>query len=327
MNTKIAILGLNQIGASIGLALGQMKDQVTRHGNDRDPGIARQAEKSGAVDKVFFTIPSAVKDADLIILALPVDEIRMTMEAIAPELKPGVVVMDTSPVKEMGMQWSKELFPGPDRYFISVVLSRNADLLLESGVEAGKARADFFKNGLMHITSMPGVDESALELTTNLARIMGATPLFADITEMDGLIASTRMLPKIISSALVNSTTSQPGWQEARKVADQAYAMGTEMALSPDEAVELGQAMLLNSENVTRVIDQFMLELQDLREYIADKNADELKKYLLKAQANRNTWWGQRASNNWEAKASRDIPLPTGGEILGRLIGIRPKKN
>lgn len=326
MTIKIAILGLRQTGASIGLALGQIKDQATRVGNDKDPGTARQAEKAGAVDKVSFTIPAAVYDADLVVLALPVDEVRFTLEAIAPDLKPGVVVVDTCPVKEPVMQWANEFFPGSDRYFVSITLSQNPAYLMESGAGIEDAHADLFKNGLMHISSLPGTDESALSLVTNLAQILGASPLFADIYEVDGLLASTRLLPEIISAALVNSTTSQPGWREARKVAGHAYALSTELALYPEEDKELGLAAQLNSENMVRVIDQFISEMQELRDIIANQDAAELQKRLKQAQANRADWWKQRASADWETQSKQNVRLPTSADVFGRMFGIFPKK-
>ena len=125
MPIQITIIGLGQIGASIGLALAKIKDQAIRIGNDREPGIARQAEKSGAVDKTMINLPSAVKDADIVILALPVDEIRETMEVIAQDLKPGVVLIDTSPVQGGLLQWAQELLPGNDRYFVALTPSLN----------------------------------------------------------------------------------------------------------------------------------------------------------------------------------------------------------
>lgn len=327
MTIKIAIIGLNQIGTSIGLCMAQIKDQATRVGHDKDPGVAKLAEKSGAVDKVSFTLPGAVRDADLIVLALPIDDIRMTLEAISQDLKPGAVVIDTSPVKQPVIQWAQELFPGNDRYFISVLLSLNPAYLLESGAGVNQARADLFQNSLMLITSPPGIDESALALATNLARILGATPLFTDMYELDGLLASTRMLPEIIATSLVNSTVNQPGWTEARKAAGKAYAQVTEPAMNLEEDKELGQALLLNSENIVRVIDQFLLELQEFRDAIAEQDAAGVQKQLESARAGRELWWKQRLAADWEIKPSQTVHLPTGGEILGRLFGIRPKKD
>ena len=71
MTVNITIIGLGQIGASIGLALASHKDQVTLTGHDKSPAIAREAHKLGAVDKINFNLPASVEGANVVILALP----------------------------------------------------------------------------------------------------------------------------------------------------------------------------------------------------------------------------------------------------------------
>jgi prephenate dehydrogenase len=327
MTIKIAIIGLRKIGASIGLALGQIKDQATRVGNDSDPSTSKQAEKIGAIDKTTFTLPSAVKDADIVILAVPVNEVRETLENIVPDLKAGAVVIDTSPLKDKVMEWAKEHFQGSDRYFISVTFSTNPAYFLEGEDNAEKAHADLFHNSVMLISSQPGIDESALTLTTNLAQILGAQPLFSDAVELDGLLASVYLLPKLVSAALVNTTVSQTGWREARKAAGPVYARTTEQALHPDEDKDLGMTLLHNKENVLRMMDFFLAEMQDLRELIANQDDKELHNRLEKALNDREQWMQQRLAANWDPKPTQNVPLPTGGEIFGRLFGLRPKKD
>jgi prephenate dehydrogenase len=327
MTIKISIIGLRKIGSSIGLALAQIKDQAIRVGNDSDPTTAKQAEKIGAVDKTTFTLPSAIKDADIVILAVPVNEVRETLENIIPDLKPGAVVIDTSPLKDKVMEWAKEYFQNSDRYFVSVTFSTNPAYFLEGDDSAEKAHADLFHNSVMMISSMSGIDESALNLTANLAQILGAQPLFTDAIEMDGLLASVHLLPKLISAALVNVTVSQTGWREARKAAGPAYARVTEQALHPDEDKEMGMTLLYNSENVLRMLDFFLAEMHDLRDLIANQEEKELHNRLEKALGDREQWLQQRLSANWEPKPTNNVALPTGGEFIGRLFGIRPKKD
>lgn len=327
MAIKICIIGLKQTGASIGLALSQIKDQATRMGHDRDLTVAHMAEKMGAVDKTSFNLPSAVRDADLVILAIPVNQIRDTLEAIGPDLKPGVVVIDTSPLKEKVMEWAKEFSPGSDRYFVSVALSTNPEYLMTTGDGTGEARADLFTHGTMLITSPLGIDESALNLTANLAEILGAQPMFSDAVEVDGLLANTHLLPKLIAAALVNATTGQPGWREARKVAGPVYAKVTEPALFPDEEEKLGTTLFHNAENTLRVLDLFLMEMSDLRDAIANQDEKELHKLLSAALEGRQQWLEQRKKAKWDDKpASSNVPLPTKGDVFGRLFGILPKK-
>ncbi|NLG96684.1 MAG: prephenate dehydrogenase [Chloroflexi bacterium] len=325
MTVQITIIGLGQIGASIGLGLTKIKDQVTRIGNDRDPIIARQAEKMGAVDKISINLPSAVRNADLVILAVPVDEIRKTIEVIAPDLKPGSVLVDTSPVKVPVMEWAKELLPGPDRYFAGLTPSLNPAYIRKDGADA-EAHADLFQNSLMLITTMPGIDESAIDLVSNLTKILGATPLFADAYEADGLTAYSHMLPYLVSAALVNATMNQAGWREARKIAGQAYTHMTEITLHAEESEALGTSAMLNAENTTRLLDQMIIELREIRDLINQQDAAALEERLKKAQNARESWWVHRLEGDWEVASQKNAEIPSPGEMIGRLFGYRPKK-
>ena len=76
MKTQISILGLGQIGTSIGLALTKYKDKVHRVGHDKYRVSANNAKGVDAVDKITLTLSGAVKDADIVLLALPFHEIH-----------------------------------------------------------------------------------------------------------------------------------------------------------------------------------------------------------------------------------------------------------
>ena len=95
MTIQLTIIGLGQIGASIGLALAEKGELLQRVGHDRERRIANYAEKIGAVDRIENNLPRAVQNADLVVLSLPVDQIRETMEFIAEVLQEDCVVMDT----------------------------------------------------------------------------------------------------------------------------------------------------------------------------------------------------------------------------------------
>jgi prephenate dehydrogenase len=105
MTVKISIIGLGRIGASLGLALAAHKDQVTTLGHDRSPEIARRAHKLGAVESISYNLPASVDKADVVILALPFDEIHETLRLIARDLREDAVLMDTAPVKTAIAGW------------------------------------------------------------------------------------------------------------------------------------------------------------------------------------------------------------------------------
>ncbi len=326
MTIQITILGLGQLGSSIGLALANAKDQVLRVGSDKEPEVSKLAQKLGAIDKIVFTMPDAVAEADLVVIATPADEVRFTLETIAPYLKAGAVVLGASPVTVQSTQWAKELITAEDRYFLTFTPAANAKYLQEIDKGPNSAHADLFKDNIILITSGPGVNSSAIELTENLARLVGGTPIFSDPYEVDGLLSTSHLLPGLLAAALVNITAGQSGWSDGRKLAGARYARIAELVEYLDAGKKPAMEVVHNRENALRAIDSLLIELQELRDTIAEGKDDLLQARLDNAHQAHLLWRQQRASGKWEDK-SKGVSLPGFGESIGRLFGIRPKRD
>ena len=111
MTKQITVIGLDQPGVSLGLALAEFKQSLVRMGHDGDGNRMKQAEKLGAFDKTCAKITDAVRGADIVVLSLPVDVIRDGFSMIAAELKPGSVVMDMSVMNEGVTAWARQILP------------------------------------------------------------------------------------------------------------------------------------------------------------------------------------------------------------------------
>lgn len=324
MTVKVTIIGLGQIGGSIGLALKGHSQTVTRIGHDKDLSIARQAEKAGAVDKIAVNLISAVTEADLVILAIPVDQMQATIRLIAQDLKPGVVLMDTGPLKAQVSHWAMESLP-EGRYYVGLTPVINPYYLHGAGAGFEAAHGDLFHNGMIAIVSPPNTASEAIRLATDLVGLLGAYPFFADILEIDGLMAATHLLPQIMAASLVNATVDQPGWREGKKVAGKVYATATAAMLSENELKSLSTTAVLGSKNVVRVMDNLISALQLFREAIEREDQDDVAGLLERAIQGRAQWWVQRQSANWKAEEMPVGEAPTSGDMFGRLFGIRKK--
>ena len=97
---------------------------ITRIGSDANVGNEQKALKMDAFDKVVHNIPAAVEEAEMIILCVPMDEVRKNLEIIAPVLKPGAVVLDTSPLAAPVANWAEGIL-AKERYLISFKTSLN----------------------------------------------------------------------------------------------------------------------------------------------------------------------------------------------------------
>ena len=194
MTTQFTIVGLGQIGASVGLALGKGQMDIHRIGHDKSPEVAKKAKKIGAVDEVKLNLPASVRKANIVLLSLPVNEIRSTLEIIAPDLSEGTIVLDTAPAQTAVAKWAQEILP-ERRYYIGLVPAINPIYLhrTELGIEA--AEEDLFEDGIVMVGTLPGIPENIINTVVELIKMLGSNPIFADMSEIDGLISSTHIVP------------------------------------------------------------------------------------------------------------------------------------
>lgn len=330
MTVQITIIGTGQIGASIGLALGEQKDLYIRVGHDKDIRIANHAKDMGALDRVDFNLPSSVEKASLIILAIPLDQIRETLEFIVDDIQEEAVIMDTAPVKSQVLQWAKELLP-PKRYYVGLTPVLNPAYLETHGSGVEAARADLFKNGLIAILTPQGVPSEAIKLATDFSHLLGAEHLFMDPVELDSMMTSTRLLPQLLATVLLNTTIDQPGWYEARKLADRPFASVTSAAAQFEEVNSLFSQAISANEHLVRWIDTYMDNLYALRQQLAGKDEENLLKQLNQARNGREKWLTERNTANWAATESApDVTLPSAKDVFMRMFtfggGRKPKK-
>jgi len=326
MTIQLTIIGLGQIGASIGLALANHTDKITRMGTDIDGKVMREAQKLGAVDKTTSNLNAAVKNANVVILALPLDQVGEIMEVIAPNLKEDTVLLDTAPVKVNVVKWAEEYLQ-EGCWYVGLTPVLNPQYLHNEGYGIAAAKADLFQDGMFGVVTPLQTNTQAVKLATDLIHLLGASPLFVDIYENDGLMVVTHLLPQLVSIALLNATLDQPGWTEARKVAGRAFAEATGPAAHLDDAEALESAIINNKDNVVRKLDDVIAVLQDLRLEITEDDTKALATRIKNAKTGVNKWWQERGRGNW---ASEELPQsetpPAHMNILGNLFGFGFKR-
>ena len=96
---RIALIGLGLIGGSIAWAARRHEDRPKIVGYARSEASREMTRKLGFCDEVKDTAIDAVKDADLVILCVPVGAMAAVAAEIGPHLKSGCIVSDVGSVK------------------------------------------------------------------------------------------------------------------------------------------------------------------------------------------------------------------------------------
>lgn len=319
MTVQLTVIGLGRIGVSVGLALAEKKDLLTRTGNDANASNEQIALKAGAFDNVQHDLAEAVKEADIVLITEPMGEFEDTLKLTIPHLKPGAVLLGTAPVQTAILKMAQDLL-AEERYYVTFMPSLNPAHFREDAPPS----ADLFKKSVIVLATLPGTVPEALQLASDLCKLLGAQPFYADPDETDGLMAAGDTLPRLLSAALLLATVNAPGWREGQKLAGAAYLAQTELAAQPHEAEDLTPTALLNRDNVLRVIDDAVAALQILRKDIAEGDAELLKAHLASACDKRGDWWEHRQRLDWDVPKDSE-PLPTSGQAFARMFGFRPR--
>ncbi len=319
MEGRVTIIGLGCVGTSIGLALRRLDPAPQVIGHDIDSDNARQAKRVGAVDETNWNLPAACEGADLVILALPLQAVRETLQQVAPHLKEGCVVTDTAGLKLPVLEWARAYLPDTVRFVAGLPIPGPEVDEGEILVGPEVADADLFRDGVYCITPAGDTDPRAVNRLLELIKALQARPLFLDPLEHDGLQAGVADLPALIAVALLQATVDSPGWVEMRKVAGYDFAALTAPAMAdPGGRFE---AALLNRENLVRRLDMFLDALGRLRRWLVDADEESLKGAYESALGGRTRWVEERAEAGWgESLDLGDVP-GIGEQIRRMLFG------
>jgi len=334
---RVAILGLERTGASFGLALKRyMQGKEARHtftisGHDERDYNVRHARGAGAIDSAARGPVEAVAGAHIVIMAEHYYRVEGLYQAVGPALSSGAVVLDLSPLKRPSIRWAAENLPAGEEaaYLVGVTPVLNPEVLFEANSEVEAARADLFDGGTLILAPAADCPPEAVDLASEVARIVGADVHFMDPDEHDGLIAAMEGLPATLSLALFQTLLRSSGWSDLRRLANPAFGLQTSL-LRYQHPDSLWALLHYNRENTARHLSALIDNLTAIRDGLReDAEGLGLEALLADTAGRYEEWEGQRRTNRWEKKGDEEsLTTPSMmGTMGGMLFGRRPRKD
>src|ERR1051326_5942053 len=162
----LSIIGVGLIGGSVGLAARQSKMIGRIKGAGRSPEALERALAAGTVHETTLDAIEAVRDAALVILCIPVDQIAPAVLHIAPHCRPGTVITDTASTKAAIVSAVEGMMPA-NLHFVGGHPLAGSE---KSGVE--HADASLFQDRVTVLTRTPSTDSAALQKVTEVWRAL-----------------------------------------------------------------------------------------------------------------------------------------------------------
>jgi prephenate dehydrogenase len=316
-----AILGLDRLGASIALRLrayekgGKRRFQLV--GYDSREDYEKPARKLKVLDKVERKPYTAVQSADLVIMNLPYEDLRVGYELVAPSLREGVVILDTAVIKQPSVQWAAE-FLTEAHHMIGFTPVINADYMLDHQLSPEEASDDYFRGSTIYLTPSSTSNREAIDLAVNFALILDGKPHFLDPAEHDSLTTITEEIPQLLSVAAYSAAMEHNAWSDAQRLTNPPFNVLTRYLLThhPDA---LRDEWLANNEALARAVDDILRILRELRDCLAEGDESAIEAFLIKASDDYQEWINKRHKGDWDKMAASRVQFDN--TVTGALFG------
>jgi prephenate dehydrogenase len=223
------------------------------------------------------TPEEAVKEADMVIIATPVDRIVPLLRQIAPSLKAGALVCDVGSVKGEISRLGNDAMAGK-AHFIGAHPMAGSE---KTGWEHGTA--ELFKDRTCFVTPVYSTDSGALKKAVAFWKDLGSEVVTLDPDKHDEIVAHISHLPQVLASSLCAFlSTKDPSW---RNFAGGGLRDTTRIAGSDPK---LWRTILEeNRDEVLRALSSFQDELQGLHAALANRDFVEVTARLERGRAYR----------------------------------------
>ncbi|MBT5574433.1 MAG: prephenate/arogenate dehydrogenase family protein [Alphaproteobacteria bacterium] len=197
---NIAVIGLGLIGSSIAHAAKQNGAAASITGFDHSQDVRNEAKQINLPITLTEDICSAVIDADIVFLAVPVGAMAEVVTNIISHLKPGVIVTDTGSTKQSVIDDIQPLLPD------SIFFVPGHPL---AGTEFSGPSAGFpslFRN---HYWLLISDDEMKhpVAILAAFCKKLGAMVEVMDAEYHDKILAITSHLPHLIAFTIVGTAS------------------------------------------------------------------------------------------------------------------------
>jgi len=267
---KIALLGIGLIGSSLARVI--RRENLARHvviATRSKKTLDRAAElKLG--DSYTTDLAESVRDADLVIVSVPVGSSGEVAELIAPVLKAGAIVTDVGSTKASVIAQMKPHMPEGVHFIPGHPLAGTE----KSGPDAGFA--DLFENRWCIFTPLPDTDPAALEKLSEFWRRCGSNIDTMDPEHHDKVLAIVSHLPHIIAYNIVGTASDLEEIAEGEVIKYAASGFRDFTRLAASDPTMWRDVCLHNKDAILEMLARFSEDLAYLQKAVRWGDGEKL---------------------------------------------------
>lgn len=276
---RVALIGLGLIASS--MALGMKERGLCRSisGHARSSGTRETALEIGLCDAVHETAAEAVREADLVVLCVPVGAMADVAREIGPALKPGATLSDVGSVKGAVIGAVRPHVPVGVHFIPAHPLAGTE----HSGPRAGFAA--LFHDRWCLLTPDEETDPAALARLGALWEGLGAGVDRMDADHHDLVLAVTSHAPHLIAYTMVGVADDLRRITNTEVINYSAAGFRDFTRIAASDPTMWRDVFLNNKEATLEILGRFTEELFDLQRAIRRGDGKQLFEYFERTRA------------------------------------------
>jgi len=282
---RLTIIGVGLIGGSLARALKRVGACGEVIGCGRNESNLQHAIDLGVIDRYDTDPCSAVKNADVVVIAVPLGSMADVFTAIRDTLSPQAIITDVGSAKTTVVASVRQHLGEHLPYFVPGHPVAGTE---KSGVEA--SFAELFENRRVILTPLPETDLAAHAKVTTLWTQTGAEVVDMSVAHHDEVLAATSHLPHILAYSLVDTLAKMQDRKEIFQFAAGGFRDFTRIASSDPRMWH--DICLANREAILQVLKQFNTDLSQLTEAIFQDDSQTVKDIFTRAKIARDQFSG-----------------------------------
>ena len=269
----IALVGLGLIASSIALNIKSKKNRIKITGYSRTKKTREEARKINFCT-VCDNYEDCIKEANLVILCVPVGAMGDTMEKIAPYLSKSAIVTDVGSVKEsVILEVQKKLPKGV--FFVPAHPLAGTE---NSGPSAGFA--SLFENRWCILTPSKNVPIEIIKKVKFFWEQLGSNVVEMDAKHHDLVLSVTSHAPHLIAFTMVGVADEFSKVTKSEVINYSAAGFRDFTRLAASDPIMWRDVFLNNKDAALEILGRFTEELFTLQKAIRKKDGEYLLKYF-----------------------------------------------
>jgi cyclohexadieny/prephenate dehydrogenase len=276
---RVALIGIGLIGSSLARVI--RRENLAKHIaiGTRGAATLARARELDLGDSYSTDLAEVARDADLVIVSVPVGSSGEVAEQIAPALKKGAIVTDVGSTKTSVVQQMRPHIPAGVHFIPGHPIAGTE----KSGPDAGFA--ELFENRWTIFTPLPGTDPAALEKLSEFWRRCGANIDTMEHEHHDMVLAIVSHLPHIIAYNIVGTADDLETVTKSEVIKYSASGFRDFTRLAASDPTMWRDVCLHNKDAILEMLARFSEDLASLQRAIRWGDGDKLFEMFTRTRA------------------------------------------